>query len=101
MREYATPLTITLTPGENLADDIVRHATETPDRILLSRRLEDEWANVTASEFHGDVRAVAAGLIANGIGIGDRVALMARTRFEWTMIDYAIWYSGAVTVPIY
>lgn len=101
MREYATPLTITLTPGENLADDIVRHATETPDRILLSRRLEDEWANVTASEFHGDVRAVAAGLIANGIGIGDRVALMARTRFEWTLIDYAIWYSGAVTVPIY
>jgi long-chain acyl-CoA synthetase len=101
MREYATPLTITLPTRENLADDVVRHATETPDRVLLSRRVENDWLDVTARDFHANVRAVAAGLIASGIGIGDRVALMARTRFEWTLLDYAIWYSGAVTVPVY
>ena len=101
MREYATPLTLTLPERENLADDIVRHATETPDRVLLSRRVDDDWIDVTAQDFHANVRAVAAGLIASGIGIGDRVALMARTRFEWTLLDYAIWYAGAVTVPVY
>ncbi|MGN6722456.1 MAG: AMP-dependent synthetase/ligase [Marmoricola sp.] len=101
MREYATPLTLTLPTRENLADDVVRHATDTPDRVLLSRRVDGDWIDVTASEFHANVQAVAAGLIATGVGAGERVALMARTRFEWTLLDYAIWYVGAVTVPVY
>ncbi|GAC1383121.1 MAG: AMP-dependent synthetase/ligase [Marmoricola sp.] len=101
MREYATPLTHTLNLGENLADDIVRHATQTPERVLVSRRIRDEWTDLTAADLHGLVRSVAGGLIAAGIGVGDRVALMARTRFEWTVLDYAIWYAGAITVPIY
>lgn len=101
MREYATPLTVILPARENLADDIVRHATDTPDRVLLSRRVENEWIDVTASAFLAQVHAVAAGLIATGVRPGDRVALMARTRFEWTLLDYAVWCVGAVTVPIY
>lgn len=101
MREYATPLTFALPASANLADDIVRHATDTPDRVLISQRLGDTWSDVTAAELHELVRAVAGGLIASGIAVGDRIALMARTRFEWTVLDYAIWYAGAVTVPIY
>ncbi len=56
---------------------------------------------MTAGEFLSDVRGVAKGLIAAGIGEGDRVALLSKTRYEWTLLDYAIWFAGAVTVPIY
>ena len=56
---------------------------------------------MTASQFRDEVVALAKGLIAAGIEPGDRVALMSRTRYEWTLIDYAIWTAGAVTVPIY
>jgi len=101
MREYATPLTHTPPLGRNLADDIVENSTATPDRVVVSRRVDNDWVDVTAKDLHTTVQAVAAGLIASGIDAGDRVALMARTRFEWTVLDYAIWYVGAVTVPIY
>src|SRR5207302_10558614 len=59
------------------------------------------WSDVTASQFKDEVVAVAKGLVAAGIEAGDRVALMSRTRYEWTLIDYAIWTAGAVTVPVY
>src|ERR1017187_1957788 len=59
------------------------------------------WQDVTAAQFSGEVVAVAKGLVAAGIEAGDRVALMSHTRYEWTLIDYAIWVAGAVTVPVY
>src|SRR5262249_57162634 len=59
------------------------------------------WRDVTARQFADDVTAVAKGLVAAGIAAGDRVALMSRTRYEWTAIDYAIWAAGAITVPVY
>ena len=58
-------------------------------------------SDVTAAEFLDEVRAVAKGLIAAGVEAGDRVALMSKTRYEWTLLDYAIWFAGAVTVPVY
>jgi long-chain acyl-CoA synthetase len=68
---------------------------------MLSRPLGEGWQKVSASEFDEEVRATAKGLIAAGIQIGDRVAIMARTRYEWTILDFAIWYAGAVVVPVY
>ena len=59
------------------------------------------WQDVTAAQFLGEVRAVAKGLVAAGIEAGDRVGLISRTRYEWTLLDYAIWFAGAATVPIY
>ena len=59
------------------------------------------WTDVTAAEFLAEVSAVAKGLIAAGVEVGDRVALLSKTRYEWTLLDYAIWFAGAVTVPIY
>jgi long-chain acyl-CoA synthetase len=67
----------------------------------MSRPLGDGWQSVTAREVDEEVRATAKGLIAAGIQLGDRVAIMARTRYEWTILDFAIWYAGAVVVPIY
>nr|WP_221208820.1 AMP-dependent synthetase/ligase [Nocardioides albus] len=85
-----------------MTDDVVRNAAEAPGVAVLSRPGADgSWADVTSSEFLAEVSAVAKGLIAAGVGAGDRVALLSKTRYEWTLIDYAIWFAGATTVPIY
>jgi long-chain acyl-CoA synthetase len=101
VREFHQPVLVSTLQADRLSDDVVRHATATPARVVLSRMVDGSWRDVTAAEFHDDVKAVARGLIASGVGAGDRVGLMSRTRYEWTVVDYAIWYAGAVTVPIY
>nr|WP_307789265.1 long-chain fatty acid--CoA ligase [Glycomyces salinus] len=74
-----------------------------PETVLYARTFDDgaTWHDVTAAEFHQQVVGIAKGLSEAGIQPGDRVALMSRTRYEWTLFDYAIWTSGAVTVPVY
>ena len=101
MREYSTPLSIDVPRTGNLTDDVVTNAREAPSSVVFSRRSGGAWQDVTAARFLGEVGAVAKGLIAAGIEPGDRVALIARTRYEWTLLDYAIWFAGAVTVPLY
>src|SRR5207248_737105 len=71
------------------------------DVVSFRRQVEGSWLDVTAKEFAGEVLAVAKGMAKAGIGRGDRVAIMSKTRYEWTLIDFAIWAAGAVTVPIY
>ena len=101
MREYSTPLTIEVPRRGNLTDDVVRNAREAASAVVFSRRVHGQWQDVTAARFLGEVSAVAKGLVAAGIEPGDRVALISRTRYEWTLVDYAIWFAGAVTVPMY
>ncbi|MCL2782331.1 MAG: AMP-dependent synthetase/ligase, partial [Actinomycetia bacterium] len=72
-----------------------------PDEPLIERLSDGSWQPTTVRQFHDDVIAVAKGLIANEIESGDRVALMCRTRYEWTLLDYAIGAAGATSVPIY
>ena len=101
MREFSTPLTIEIPSTGNLTDDVVTNAREAADTVVFSRRAGSGWTDVTAAEFLDEVRGVAKGLIAAGIEAGDRVALISKTRYEWTLFDYAIWFAGAVTVPVY
>jgi len=103
VREFSTPLTIEVPATGNLTDDVVRNAAEAPDAVVFSRPAPDGsgWADVTAATFLAEVRGVAKGLVAAGIEAGDRVALISKTRYEWTLLDYAIWFAGAVTVPVY
>ncbi len=101
VQEYTTPPVVTVDPDEILTDAVFRNADADPDHVLFSRRSGTAWVPVTSKEFASQVRQVAAGLIAKGVGAGDRVAIMSRTRYEWTVIDYAIWTAGGVTVPIY
>jgi long-chain acyl-CoA synthetase len=101
VREYSSPLTVDLPTTGNLTDDVVRNGREHPDEVSFGRRTADGWADVTAAEFLAEVTRVAKGLVGSGIGEGDRVALLSRTRYEWTLLDYAIWFAGAVTVPVY
>jgi long-chain acyl-CoA synthetase len=88
-------------PKANLTDLVVRNAAEVPQEVGFRRPVGDSWQTVTWAQFHGEVRRVARGLVATGVQPGDRVGLMSKTRYEWTLADFAIWFTGAVTVPIY
>jgi long-chain acyl-CoA synthetase len=99
--EYSVPATFHLAEDANLTDAVFGNASDFPDAVLFDRKVGGSWQPVTAKDFVEEVKALAAGLIASGIGAGERVGLMSATRYEWTLIDYAIWTAGAVTVPIY
>jgi long-chain acyl-CoA synthetase len=99
--EFSVPAAFTLPQDTNLTDAVFGNASDYPDTVLFDRKVDGAWQPVTAKEFAEEVKALAAGLIAAGVGAGDRVGLMSATRYEWTLIDYAIWTAGAVTVPIY
>ncbi len=101
MREFSVPATIDVPAEANLTDVVWSNATDHPDDVVFSRRDGAEWTDVTAGQFRDEVAAVAKGLIASGVQPGDRVALMSKTRYEWTLLDYAIWVAGGVTVPVY
>ncbi|TCC66046.1 long-chain fatty acid--CoA ligase [Kribbella pittospori] len=104
MREYTVPA-VTEPPTGSLSDPVWANASSHPDTAVFSRRVGSDsgggWLDVSAAEFARQVTGVAKGLIAAGVKHGDRVALLSATRYEWTLIDYAIWTIGAVTVPIY
>jgi long-chain acyl-CoA synthetase len=85
----------------NLSDDILDRLPGHADDIALARMVDGSWEDVTLGAFHQNVLAVAKGLIGAGVSPGDRVALLSKTRYEWTVADYAIWWIGAVTVPVY
>ncbi|BBC35727.1 AMP-binding enzyme [Streptomyces graminofaciens] len=103
---YVPPLATPVTYG-SLAEIPFDNAAQEPDAVVLSRKYADEgegdgrWRDVTAAGFAAEVLAVAKGLIAEGLMPGDRLAIMARTTYEWTLLDFAAWAAGLVTVPVY
>jgi long-chain acyl-CoA synthetase len=102
LREYSIPALAEIPATGNAAEVVTRRAAEQPSAVMLRRKSADgTWSDVTAAQFRSEVHALAKGLIAAGVAAGDRVAVMSRTRYEWTLIDYALWTAGAVVVPIY
>ncbi|MEY9213079.1 long-chain fatty acid--CoA ligase [Thermobifida halotolerans] len=101
MREYTSPAKGDLPPDTRLTNTVFARAAEEPEAVMFRRQENGQWRDVTCARFRDDVVDVAKALIAAGIEHGDRVALMSRTRYEWTVIDYAVWTVGGVTVPIY
>jgi long-chain acyl-CoA synthetase len=102
VREYSIPALAEIPATASLADVVFTRAQQSPGGVMLRKRTaQGSWQDVTAEQFRGEVSALAKGFIAAGIEPGDRVALMSRTRYEWTLIDYAIWTAGGVTVPVY
>ncbi|SDJ13612.1 long-chain acyl-CoA synthetase [Frankineae bacterium MT45] len=101
MREIAVPSTNVEAPYRSTAQCVFNNARDFPTRVALRRRAADGWTDVTTTEFAEQVTRVAKGLLKAGIEAGDRVALMSKTRYEWTVADFAVLSVGAVVVPIY
>ncbi|MGW5664737.1 AMP-dependent synthetase/ligase [Streptomyces sp. NPDC003758] len=102
MREFTNPPLASAPPVGGLADVVFEYAREDPLRVSLGRKDEQgRWRDVTAAEFRDEVMALAKGLLAQGVRFGDRVAIMCRTRYEWTLFDFALWAIGAQVVPVY
>ena len=110
MREYSTPAAVDIPASATLTDVVFERAARSPAAVVIRAKggtvlapapANGSWQDITVRQFADDVTALAKGFIAAGIAAGDRVALMSRTRYEWTALDYAIWTAGATTVPIY
>jgi len=101
MRELSVPANIPPIVSGNVTDHIEELVARNPHFPSLSVQADDQWTTVTAEAFRSQVRSVAKGLIAEGLAAGERIAILSRTRYEWTVADYAIWYAGCITVPIY
>jgi long-chain acyl-CoA synthetase len=102
VRDYSIPALAQIADTASLADVVFSRAASQPQAVALRRRSGDgSWHDVTAAVFRDEVAALAKGLVAAGVEPGERIGLMSRTRYEWTLIDYAIWAAGAVTVPVY
>ncbi|MEV6069521.1 long-chain fatty acid--CoA ligase [Nocardia sp. NPDC052001] len=102
MREFEVPATYTIPESANMSDGAFRHAEKTPDLVVFNTPDgKGGWNDVTAVEFAKAVTGVAKGLVASGIELGDRVAIMAATSYEWVVLDFAIWAAGGCTVAIF
>jgi long-chain acyl-CoA synthetase len=101
MRAFANPATYQTPAVGNLTDDVLHQVETRPAAVAFRRKLGGTWVDVTYAQFRDEVAAVAKGLIAAGVRPGDRVGLLSRTRYEWTLVDYAVWWVGAATVPVY
>jgi long-chain acyl-CoA synthetase len=102
LREFTSPPLAAAPHVGGLADAVFNHAHDDPDYVALGRKDEGgRWRDVTSAQFRDQVLALAKGLLAHGVRFGDRVAVMSRTRYEWTLFDFALWSVGAQSVPLY
>ncbi|MCU1556265.1 MAG: long-chain fatty acid--CoA ligase [Microbacteriaceae bacterium] len=102
MQQFDVPAVVAADPDANATDLLVDRVTATPDLALFALPTADGgWQDVTAKEFLRQVVALSKGLVASGIQPGDKIGLMCKTRYEWTLIDFATWFAGAILVPIY
>ena len=103
MDEFRTPQLVDVDPTLNLNNFLTARAASAPDKTLIELKTlaTGPWIPLSAREFDAEVIAVAKGLIAHGVEPGAHVAIMCRTRYEWTLLDWAIWATGAVPVPVY
>src|SRR5512144_2994671 len=101
MRELSLPASFSVAKNDNVASSVFEHERTDPNHVIFQRLVDGAWTDVTCAQAAAQVRAAALGLIAEGVGAGDRVAILSATRYEWVILDYAILSVGAVTVPIY
>ncbi len=101
MRDISVPVLVDVPRQTNTTDLVVRQAAKPSNPALFAVKGASGWENISATEFRRQVEDIARGLISSGVQPGDRVAIMARTRYEWSLADFAIWFAGAVSVPVY
>ncbi|MTA82548.1 MAG: AMP-binding protein, partial [Actinobacteria bacterium] len=102
MRSYELPSLVETAANENITDLLLNRVRKTPNIPLFAiEKTPGVWTDVSAKDFHEQVKELAKGFIASGIRPGDAVGIMSRTRYEWALVDFALWFAGAVSVPIY
>ena len=101
LKEFSVPQIVAPPESGNLTDHIVENAQLAPNDTAISLKRGEAWVGMSSKAFLDEVKAVAKGIIASGVQAGQMVGIMSRTRYEWTLVDYAIWYAGGVGVPIY
>ncbi|GAA4386890.1 AMP-dependent synthetase/ligase [Tsukamurella soli] len=101
MRIESTPPTRAHSPSDTLTTRLRALATQEPERELFLRPSASGWDPVTAARFHAQIVAIGKGLMARGVEVGTRIALMSPTRYEWAQLDYANWAIGGSTVAVY
>ncbi|MET0844361.1 MAG: AMP-dependent synthetase/ligase, partial [Mycetocola sp.] len=101
MQQFEVPAVVPADPNANATDLLVERVRQTPDAPLFALPRNGEWVDVSGAEFQRQVVALAKGLVAAGIQPGDKIGLMAKTSYEWTLIDFATWFAGAILVPVY
>ena len=101
MQQFDVPAVVPADPEANATDLLIDRVAATPDSPLFALPKDGGWQEVTAAEFLRQVIALSKGLVASGIQPGDKIGLMCKTRYEWTLIDFATWFAGAVLVPVY
>ncbi|MFF1541951.1 AMP-dependent synthetase/ligase [Microbacterium sp. NPDC058269] len=101
MVQFEVPAIVPADPDANVADLLVKRVEATPDRALFSVPEGEGWRDISAADFQTVVVALAKGFAAAGIQPGEKVGFLARTTYEWTLVDFALFYTGAVMVPIY
>ena len=102
MKEFVVPAVVTPDPKANATDLLIDRVRQTPDAALFSLPTSDGgWTDVSTAEFHRQVVALAKGFVAAGVKPGDKIGFMCKVRYEWTLVDFAAWFAGAVLVPVY
>ncbi|QEW02815.1 AMP-dependent synthetase/ligase [Microbacterium lushaniae] len=101
MTEFVVPPIVPADPSANISDLLAERVAATPDRALFAVPDGPGWRDVSAAEFQRQVISLAKGFAASGIQPGDKVAFLARTTYDWTLVDFALFYAGAVMVPVY
>ncbi|QEW00304.1 long-chain fatty acid--CoA ligase [Microbacterium caowuchunii] len=98
---FEVPAIVPADPEANIADLLADRVSATPDLALFAVPDGDGWRDVSAAEFERQVIALAKGFVSAGIEPGDKVGFLARTTYDWTLVDFALFYAGAVMVPVY
>jgi long-chain acyl-CoA synthetase len=102
VKENFTPIAVQPDPDANITDLLIERVAKTPDTALFSLPTADGgWSDVTAAEFQKQVIALAKGFVAAGVKPGEKIGFMCKVRYEWTLVDFAIAYAGAILVPVY
>jgi long-chain acyl-CoA synthetase len=102
VREISVPPLVNVPRELNITDLVLRQAAKASNPALFSRLdASGQWQDIRATDFLADASLLAKGLMASGVAAGDRVGIMSRTRYEWSLVDFAIWFAGAISVPIY
>ncbi|MFT4186800.1 MAG: AMP-dependent synthetase/ligase [Micrococcaceae bacterium] len=101
MQEVSSTKLVKVDPDSNITDLLEKKVKSNPRYEIYSRKLRGSWVDVTVKKFHADVRLIAKSLIEKGYKPGERIAIMAPTRYEWSLVDFAMWYAGIISVPIF